>query len=472
MSQIRYIALTLFFVPPLLLLTALDFDGKPLPVIKIKDVCSQFSTADFSGEACLSMCLGAMGKTASPAEVFERSGLNPALGRGCNAEELPKAAESIGFRVETFDYSIDGASRWSTLCRCWRQISRDLKQGMPLIVHAQSKHGSHFLVVGGYDPNRDEVIVYEPTESNGGSTRVDRNLFLNRLAIEQPDDQYSVFCLYIKGFQDNTVSSSTQFTEADFAKHVAALKKKLPNENFHIVIQKPFVVIGDESPAVVEKWAKNTVKWAVDRLKQDFFTQDPQNIIDIWLFKDKKSYELYTEELLGSKPHTPYGFYSSTNQSLMMNISTGGGTLVHEIVHPFIESNFPNCPSWFNEGLASLYEQCRDNDNRIWGSTNWRLRGLQLTIEDRLLPSFKDLCNTSTREFYDEDPGSNYGQARYLCFYLQEQNKLVEFYRSFRKDIDTDPTGYSTLVKTLGNPDMGEFQKEWEQYVLGLRFPN
>ena len=24
-----------------------------------------------------------------------------------------------------------------------------------------------------------------------------------------------------------------------------------------------------------------------------------------------------------------------------MNISTGGGTLVHEIVHPFIEANFP-----------------------------------------------------------------------------------------------------------------------------------
>ena len=48
-----------------------------------------------------------------------------------------------------------------------------------------------------------------------------------------------------------------------------------------------------------------------------------------------------------------------------MNISTGGGTLVHEIVHPFIQSNFPNCPSWFNEGLGSLYEQCRERNGKI-----------------------------------------------------------------------------------------------------------
>ena len=42
----------------------------------------------------------------------------------------------------------------------------------------------------------------------------------------------------------------------------------------------------------------------------------------------------------------------------IMNIATGGGTLVHEIVHPYVEANFPGCPAWFNEGLGSLYEAC------------------------------------------------------------------------------------------------------------------
>jgi len=46
---------------------------------------------------------------------------------------------------------------------------------------------------------------------------------------------------------------------------------------------------------------------------------------------------------------------------------------VHEIVHPFMAANFPDCPAWFNEGLASLYEQSSERDGKIIGLTNWRL---------------------------------------------------------------------------------------------------
>ena len=37
------------------------------------------------------------------------------------------------------------------------------------------------------------------------------------------------------------------FTDADFARHVEQLKKKLPSSHFTVVVQPPFVVIGDES---------------------------------------------------------------------------------------------------------------------------------------------------------------------------------------------------------------------------------
>src|SRR6266850_7507398 len=81
-------------------------------------------------------------------------------------------------------------------------------------------------------------------------------------------------------------------------------------------------------------------------LKQDFFTNDPKEILDIWLFKDAASYEKNTRLLFGDAPTTPYGYYSSKDKALIMNIATGGGTLVHEIVHPFMEANFPACPPW------------------------------------------------------------------------------------------------------------------------------
>jgi hypothetical protein len=257
-------------------------------------------------------------------------------------------------------------------------------------------------------------------------------------------------------------------TDAELAQHVAALKKKLPGQDFNIVIQSPFVVIGDEPAPVVQRHAEGTVKWAVEKLKQDFFKKDPAEILDIWLFKDTASYEKHAQELFGQKPDTPYGYYSPADKSLIMNISTGGGTLVHEIVHPFMESNFPACPPWFNEGLGSLYEQSGEVKGHIHGYTNWRLAGLQQAINAGRVPSFKKLTAMSSDDFYHQDEGTNYGQARYLCYYLQERGPLVKFYKEFVSHQKTDPTGYSTLRHVLGRRNMNQFQKQWEKFVLGL----
>jgi hypothetical protein len=258
------------------------------------------------------------------------------------------------------------------------------------------------------------------------------------------------------------------FSDADFARHVEQLKKKLPGNEFTVVIQPPFVVIGDESPQSVKEHSENTVKWTVDKLKQDFFTRDPKEILDIWLFKDADSYQRNTLALFSEKPGTPYGYYSSVHKALIMNISTGGGTLVHEIVHPFMEANFPECPPWFNEGLGSLYEQSGEVDGHIHGYTNWRLPGLQKAIRAGTVPEFKSLTALDAHGFYDEDKGTNYGQARYLCFYLQEHGLLIRFYREFRAHQKQDPTGYKSLQKILGTADMKAFKQKWQKYVLGL----
>jgi len=178
------------------------------------------------------------------------------------------------------------------------------------------------------------------------------------------------------------------FTDADFERHLLELKRKVPaGDAFTIVIQKPFVVIGDETPDQVRKRADGTVKWAVDCLKAKFFDKDPTFIFD------------------------------------------------------------------------------------IWGLTNWRLAGLQEAILDRRLPPFEDLTAKTATEFYDEDPGTNYAQSRYLCYFLQEKGLLPRFYREFRAASSQDPTGLETLKKVLEREDMEAFRQEWEEYVFKLRFP-
>lgn len=265
-----------------------------------------------------------------------------------------------------------------------------------------------------------------------------------------------------------TAAETRVFTDSDFDRHVAELKKRLPSKDFSIVVQRPFVVIGDEPEATVKQHAEQTVKWAVDKLKQDFFTQDPKDILDIWLFKDAKSYKKHALQLFNDTPSTPYGYYSRHNKALIMNISTGGGTLVHEIVHPFIEANFPKAPPWLNEGLGSLYEACGEKEGRIHGYVNWRLPGLQTAIKADETVSFKKLMEMDFNDFYTEATGVNYAQSRYLLYYLQERGLLVKFYKQFHTNRKTDPSGYETLKSVLSETDMHQFQRKWEKYILDL----
>ena len=258
---------------------------------------------------------------------------------------------------------------------------------------------------------------------------------------------------------------------AAYEKHVVALRKKLPDEGkgFTIVVQKPFVVAGDEAPARVRLRAEKTVKWAVDLLEKDYFPKPPAHILDIFLFRDDASYREHAKALFDHTPTSPYGYYSAADRALVMNIATGGGTLVHEMVHAYQDTNFPTCPTWFEEGLASLYEQCGVRDGHIVGHPNWRLPIIQKAIREGVVASFADLCAYTSREFYGAQRGVNYAQARYLCYYLQEKGLLRRFYEAFKEKRAEDPTGYATLVRILEEEDMTAFQEQWEAYVLTLR---
>lgn len=105
------------------------------------------------------------------------------------------------------------------------------------------------------------------------------------------------------------------------------------------------------------------------------------------------------------------------------------------------------------------------------GLTNWRLAGLQKAIRAGTLPSIAALCQSTSHQFRHEDPGTNYAQARYLCYYLQERKLLRRYYREFVSNHEADPGGGTTLRRILKEPDMNDFQKRWEKWVLSLRYP-
>jgi hypothetical protein len=272
----------------------------------------------------------------------------------------------------------------------------------------------------------------------------------------------------------NARATSNAYAPHAISNHLQQLQVKA-GRGFTVLWQPPFAIAGDVPPATARWVATNTVAWATARLKRRYFTNDPKEIVDIWLFKDDQSYRRHALRLFEDRPSTPFGYYSPRHRALVMNISTGTGTLVHEMVHAFTGANFPGCPAWFNEGFASLYEQCGEKNGEIVGYPNWRLPKLQEAIRAGKVPTFDKFTALTTDEFYGRKTGANYNeqyaQARYLCYYLQERGLLHRFHREFIANVARDPTGLETLKKVLGETDWQLFQKKWETFVLLLKAP-
>jgi hypothetical protein len=75
----------------------------------IKDVPHVAQRPDFCGEACAEMFLKKLGKPITQDAVFNQSGVDPLLGRGCWARELALALQKIGFKTGTVGFTIDPA---------------------------------------------------------------------------------------------------------------------------------------------------------------------------------------------------------------------------------------------------------------------------------------------------------------------------------------------------------------------------
>lgn len=263
--------------------------------------------------------------------------------------------------------------------------------------------------------------------------------------------------------------AAAQPSADELSERKAALETRLRGQGFTVVVEPPFVVVGDESPGTVKHHATGILRWSIHLLEAEYFKQRPNKLIEIWLFRNKDTYMKGAKKFFDDEPDTPYGYYSSERDAMVMNIGPGAGTLVHEVVHPYVEANFPNAPAWFNEGLASLYERPSEKKGHIWGLPNWRLPNLKHEIAARTLPGMARLLGTSRDEFYNAEFDA-YAYARYLLLYLQERGLLTAFYERFVAD-KADATGRAALEAVLGEP-IDSFEPRWRAWTLALKGDN
>ncbi len=234
-------------------------------------------------------------------------------------------------------------------------------------------------------------------------------------------------------------------------------------------LDEPFLVAGDLSEAELNRIADQTIRPAAEALWREYFQTRPTEPITILLFAGAPSYERYARELFGDTDVPHFGYYRPGDRTLVMNIATGTGTLVHELVHALAAFDFPKMPDWFSEGLASLYEQCTLTGGEIRGLPNWRLPALQEALRRGTVRPLKELMTAT--DFRGPLEAMNYAQARYFCLYMQERGVLPTLYRRFRDGVAKDPTGVRFVGEVFQGKPLEQLDPEYGRWVLTLRWP-
>jgi len=176
---------------------------------------------------------------------------------------------------------------------------------------------------------------------------------------------------------------------------LADWKDRFDAEHFHYTTGGPFLIAGDGTEAQLARYRDGTVLAATRALQATYFDKHPAEPVLILLFEKPEPYKRLAKKWFGDDDVPHFGFFRRADHVMLMNVGTGTGTLVHEMVHALMSPDFPDVPDWFNEGLASLYEQCSLGTDTITGHENWRLPDLQTAIRKKTLRPSKSQTSRS-----------------------------------------------------------------------------
>ncbi len=242
-------------------------------------------------------------------------------------------------------------------------------------------------------------------------------------------------------------------------------------KGFTVVRRGIFLIASDLDDKRFDYVVNGVFACCRELLEREFFSKSPSKVVTVYIFANRESYVRSLREHFGMDPISPYGHYGHTKRYIVVNYATGPGTLVHEMTHALMAADFPRAPIWISEGLASLYEQCRVENNHLLGEQNWRLPELQKAAAKDGLTPLNALFASDTRAFRAMRESLNYAQSRYFCYYLQEKGVLREVYTHFRDNAATDPTGAKTLEAVLGL-QLPQIETDWANWIVQQHWEN
>lgn len=243
---------------------------------------------------------------------------------------------------------------------------------------------------------------------------------------------------------------------ATYARSAARIQQNLP-DSWPVIDHYPFVLTGNVSQATLERSLADIILPTWKALTVDYFDHPPVEPITLYLMSSDKSYSDAVGRLGLAGRQDYAGLYSRRERQLVLNLSTGDGTLAHELTHALAHADFPHMPEWLDEGLAALHEEAEfSKDGRhIIGLANWRDAHLKAAVARGDQVSLKRLL---AEPFGRDNPHVDYALARNICLYLQQRDLLQALYRKCRARIHDDPTGSGSLLEVTGYATLEELE--------------
>lgn len=259
--------------------------------------------------------------------------------------------------------------------------------------------------------------------------------------------------------------------DADRTRRIAQAKAELGGHVSSAIVGDVFVLVGPTGfQGVSFARSVDLVRRADTAYRNGRFDAPPGRAITVYLFGDDARYQAFCKKKYAEPCISKYGFYQPSTRDMVMNAGLGLGTLTHELVHPFVESDFPNAPTWINEGIASVFEApVLPKAGEIHGAKNWRLPRLLTAMRggERAVARLDRLFGMSDEVFRGDSEDLHYALARYVCQWLDERGKLWAFYRRWRDTAKDDPTGERAFVEIVGATP-ADAHKDFERWVKRL----
>lgn len=238
------------------------------------------------------------------------------------------------------------------------------------------------------------------------------------------------------------------------------------DSHWKILIREPLILAGDFMDETLDELYERTIVPTLSALNESYFHTTPRHAISILICSSDERFRECNVRLEDQELSQYSGLYSRKHRRIIVNIASGEGTLAHELTHALAHADFPGMPEWFDEGLASLHEECEFSTDglRLIGNSNWREKVASDALNQGELRLIEDV--TSTRFGTNGRANLDYAHVRSLCLYLQDRGLLENFYATCRSQATHDPTGLRSLCDVARAPNPRSFDDAFRGWLM------